>query len=71
MLQKNKQIKDYNSNWPQLSDYPYRLLTIGDSGFGKINQLYNLITNHTQIDKIYLLFICISKEVKYQLLIGK
>ena len=37
MLQKNKWIKDYNSNWPQLSDYPYRLLTIGGSGSGKIN----------------------------------
>ena len=37
MLQKN--IKKYNLNWPQILDYPYRILIIGGSGSGKTNEL--------------------------------
>ena len=42
--------KEHNPNWPQILDYPYRILIIGGSGSGKTNSLFNLIN----IDKIYL-----------------
>lgn len=45
--------KEWNPNWPQLSDYPNRLLIIGGSGSGKTNSLSNLIYCHSDIDKIY------------------
>ena len=28
-------IKEYNPNWPQIPDHPYRISIIGGSGFGK------------------------------------
>ena len=28
-------IKEHNSNWPKISDHPYRILIIGGSGSGK------------------------------------
>ena len=37
-------IKDYNPNWPQLPDHPYRILIIGGSESGKRNSLFNLIS---------------------------
>ena len=37
--------KEWNPNWPQLSDYPNRLLIIGGSGSGKTNKLLNQINN--------------------------
>ena len=46
--------KEWNPNWPQLSDYPNRLLIIGGSGSGKTNKLLNQINNQPDIDKIYL-----------------
>ena len=30
-------IKEYNTNRPQIPDYPYKILIIGGSGFGKTN----------------------------------
>ena len=33
----------HNSNWPQISDHPYKILIIGGSGSGKANALINLI----------------------------
>ena len=36
MLQK-KNIKEQNSNWPQIPFHPYRILIIGGSVFGKTN----------------------------------
>ena len=44
----------HNKNWPHISDHPYRMLVIGDSGSGKTNLLLNLIENQLDIDKIYL-----------------
>ena len=63
-------IKEHNPNWPQIPHYPYRTLTIKDSGSGKTNSLFNLINHQPHIDKIYLY----SKdpyEAKYQFLINK
>ena len=33
--------KEYNPNWPQIPDHPYRILTIAGSGSGKTNSLFN------------------------------
>ena len=30
-------IKKHNLNWPEISDYPYRILIIRGSGSGKTN----------------------------------
>ena len=40
--------------WPYVPDLPYKILIIGGSGFGKTNELLNLINNQPAIDKIYL-----------------
>ena len=63
-------IKEHNLNWPQISDYPYRILIIGDSGSRKTNLSFNLISQQPDIDKIYLYAID-PYEAKYQLLIKK
>ena len=34
-----KSIKEHNPNWPQIPDYPYKILIIGGSGSGKTNYL--------------------------------
>ena len=47
-------IKEHNSNWPQIPDHPYRILIIGDSGSGKTNSLFNLINQQLDIDTIHL-----------------
>ena len=46
-------IKEKNSNWPQISDHPYRILIIGGSGSREINSLFNLISQQLDADKIY------------------
>ena len=59
-------ITEYNPNWPQVPDLPYRILIIAGSGSGKASSLFELI-NHQQeliIHKIYL-FAKDSYEVKY------
>ena len=47
-------IKEYNPNWPQIPDHPYRILIIGGCGSGKTNSLFNLINQQPDIGKIYL-----------------
>ena len=61
-------IKEYNSNWPQVPDYPYRILIVGGSRSVKTNALPYLINHQLDIDKIYLYA---KDEAKYQLLINK
>ena len=46
--------KENNSNRPQISHHPYRILIIGGSRFGKTNSFFNLISHQPYIDKIYL-----------------
>ena len=48
-------IKEHNSNWPKIPDHPYKILICGDSGSGKTNSLFNLISHQPNIDKIYML----------------
>ena len=47
-------IKEHNSNWPQIPDHPYRILIIWGSRSGKTNSLFNLINQEPDIDKTYL-----------------
>ena len=55
-------IKEFNPNWPEILEHPYRKLILRGTGFGKTNELLNLINNEPNVDKIYLyaryLFIC-------------
>ena len=37
-------IKEHNPNWPQIPDYPCKILIIGGSGSEKANSLFNLIS---------------------------
>ena len=63
-------IQEHNRNWPQIPDYPYRILITGGSGSGKINSLFNLIKQQTNIHKIYL-YAKDPYEAKYQILNNK
>ena len=47
---------NHNSNWPYITDHPYRILIIGGSGSGKTNVLLHLIkkSQRPDIEKIYL-----------------
>ena len=47
-------MKQYDPNWPQISDHSYRILIIAGSGSGETNSLFNLISHHPDIDKISL-----------------
>ena len=66
----NENKRKHNSNWPYISDHPYRILIIGGSGSGKTNALLNLINNQPDIDKICL-YAKDPYEDKYQFLIKK
>ena len=50
----NEIIKEYNPNWLQIRDHPYRILMTGGSGSRKANSLFNLINHQPDTDKIYL-----------------
>ena len=65
-----EETKEYNPNWPQIPDHPYRILTIEGSGSGKAILLFNLISQQPDIDKIYL-YAKDPYEAKYQFLINK
>ena len=47
-------IKQHNSNWPQIPDDPYRILIIRITGSWKTNALLNITSHQPDIDKIYL-----------------
>ena len=47
-------IKEHNSRWRRISDYPYRIFIIGGSGPGKTNLLFNLIIYQPDTHKIHL-----------------
>ena len=51
-------------------DHPYRILIIGGSGSIKRSSLFNLISQQSDIDKIYL-YAKDSYKAKYQFLITK
>ena len=63
-------IKEQNPNWPKILDHPCRILIIGGSWSGKVNSLFNLISQQPDIGKIYL-YVKDPCEVKYQFSISK
>ena len=60
----------YRTRKDQTRAQPYRILTIGGSGFGKSNSSFNLISQQPDIDKIYL-YAKGPFEAKHQFLINK
>ena len=64
----NENKTQHNLKWPYIPDNPYRILITGGSGSAKTNTLLNLITNQSDIDKMYL-YTKDSYEAKYQVLI--
>ena len=62
--------KEHNPNWPEIPDHLYRIMIAGGSGSGKINSLFNLISQPADIDKIYL-YAKDLYEAKYQFLVDK
>ena len=47
-------IKEHSLKLSKIPNDPYRVLIIGESGSGKANSLFNLITQQKDIDKIFL-----------------
>ena len=37
--------KEHNPNWPHIPDHPYKMSIIENSGSGKTNSLFNLISH--------------------------
>ena len=44
----NEKNKQNNLKWPYIPYHPYRILTIGGSGSGKMNALLNLIKSQSK-----------------------
>ena len=63
-------IKEHNSNWPEIPDHPYIIITVGCSASVKAHALLNLINNEPDIDKIYF-SLKDPYDTKYQSLINK
>ena len=66
----NENNERHNKKWSYISDHPYRILIVGDSGSGKTNALLNLINGQDDIHKIYLWANDLSKPT-YEFLIKK
>ena len=54
MMVQRENIKEHNSNQPEIPCHTYRILIIGGSGYGKTNSLFDLICHQPNIHKIYL-----------------
>ena len=63
----NENNKGHNEKWPFAPDHPYR---IGGSGSGETNALLNLLSQQSDIYKIYL-YTNDLREPKYEFLIKK
>ena len=64
----NENNKKHNGKWLYIPDHPYKIITIGGSGWGKTNALINLINEQNDINKLYLYATDLS-EPKYEYLI--
>ena len=62
--------QENNKYWPEIPNFPYRLLINGGSGTGKTNALLNILSYQPDIDKIYL-YVKDPYEDKYDYLINK
>ena len=65
-----KKIKCNNRIKTIIPDHAYRILKVGGSGSRKTNSLFNLISQLSGIDNIYL-YAKDPSEAKYQLLFNK
>ena len=65
-----EETKEYNPNWQEIPDDPYRMLITGASGSVKANSLFNLINQQRDIEKTYL-YAKDPYKAKYQFLINK
>ena len=63
-------IKEHNTNWPQIPGNPYRILIIGGYGPRETNPLFNLKYQQPEIDQFYWNFKD-PYEAKYNFLIRK
>ena len=63
-------IKEHNPNWSQIPDYLYRISIIWGSESGKINSLFNLISQQLDTDEIYL-YAKDPYKAKYQFLVNR
>ena len=55
-------IKEHSSNLSKIPNDPYRVLIIGESGSGKANSLFNLITQQKDIDKNFFIWKILLKQ---------
>ena len=51
---RKENIKEYNANWPEISDHSYRISIIGGSSSGETDSLFSLISQQPDFDKIHL-----------------
>ena len=56
-----EELREHNPNWPEIPDYSYRILVIGDSWSTKLNSLFSLINQQPDINKICLY----AKDLKH------
>ena len=70
ILQKQADIKEHNSNWPEIPDHRYKIVIVGGTEAEKTNALLNVINHEPHFEKIYL-YTKDPCEAKYQLLIIK
>ena len=48
-----RNIKQSNTNWSKIPDYPHRISVIVDSGSGRANSFFKLIIYQPEIDKFH------------------
>ena len=70
MLNLDDIVSNKKKSFSEHNDWPFRMLIIRPSGFGKTNTLLHLIDKFHPIDKIYL-YAKDTDEEKYQYLINK
>ena len=59
-------IRVHNPSWPNILDYLYRILSIGDLGSGKTNPFLNLINHQSNIVKyIYISTLPLQQNIDF------
>ena len=56
-------IIEHKPNWPQIRDHPYRILITGDSGSGKTNSLFNLVSHQLGNDNFFYIQMIHVKQI--------
>ena len=59
-------IKVHNPSWPNILDYPYRILSIGNLGSGKTNPFLNFINHQSNTVKyIYISTLPLKQNIDF------